>query len=200
VLALTLCVAYLLGSFPTGVILSRTFAGDDVREHGSGNPGASNVARTFGFALGATVGVTDILKGLLAVLLGRWLGLSGAGLVLAGAAAVLGHDYSVFLRFAGGKGVATTLGAGVALLPIAGIAAMLLWGAAILVTRYSSLASLMALAALPIAIVLLRGDPSFVIGTFVLFVLALWKHRENISRLWNGTERKFRSLKPVNGA
>jgi acyl phosphate:glycerol-3-phosphate acyltransferase len=200
VLVLTLCVAYLLGSFPTGVVLSRLFGGDDVRTHGSGNPGASNVARTYGFKLGAAVGATDILKGLLAVVLGRWLGVSAPGLAFAAAAAVVGHDYSVFLRFGGGKGVATTLGAGVALLPAAGIVAMIAWALTIVVTRYSSLASLVALAALPVAIALFRGDPAFVWITAALFGLALWKHRENISRLWNGTERKFRSLNTVNGA
>jgi glycerol-3-phosphate acyltransferase PlsY len=199
-LALALAAAYLFGSFPTGVVLSRFVVGDDIRGHGSGNTGASNVARTFGVMMGSMVGLLDILKGLLPILIGRWLGLPSAGLAAVAAVAVAGHDYSVFLRFKGGKGVATTLGAGLGLALIAGAAAMVVWVAVIASTGYSSLASLVALAVLPISIAVTGGPPAFVAATGLLFLLAVWKHLENIYRLWNGTERKFGTLKPVNGA
>jgi acyl phosphate:glycerol-3-phosphate acyltransferase len=199
-LALALAAAYLFGSFPTGVVLSRFVVGDDIRGHGSGNPGASNVARTFGMVMGSLVGLLDILKGLVPILIGRWLGLPSASLAAVAAVAVAGHDYSAFLRFKGGKGVATTLGAGLGLALVAGAAAMLVWVAVIASTGYSSLASLIALAVLPISIAVTGGPPAFVVSAGFLFLLAVWKHLENIYRLWNGTERKFGALKPVNGA
>lgn len=199
-LVLAVCIAYLLGSFPTGVVLSRLFVGDDVRTHGSGNPGASNVARTYGVKLGAVVGLVDIVKGCVSVVIARWLGVPEGGLALAAIAAVLGHDYSIFLRLQGGKGVASTLGAGLGLALFAGALAMIVWVGVILASGYSSLASLVSLGALPIFIALTGGSPAYVVGTLALFVLAVWKHRDNINRLWNGKERKFRSLKPVNGA
>ena len=199
-LVLALAIAYLVGSFPTGVVLSHFIAGDDVRGRGSGNPGASNVARTYGLKLGAAVGAIDIVKGLLPVLLARRLGLPDAALCLTAFAAVFGHDYSLFLQFRGGKGVASTLGAALGLATFASVLGMVVWVGVIVATGYSSLASLIALAALPIIVAITGGAPAFVAATFALFLLALWKHRENINRLWNGTERKFRSLKPVNGA
>jgi glycerol-3-phosphate acyltransferase PlsY len=199
-LALALAIAYLFGSFPTGVVLSRFVVGDDIRAHGSGNTGASNVARTFGMLLGGLVGLLDILKGLLPILIARWFGLPSSGLAAVAAVAVLGHDYSAFLSFKGGKGVATTLGAGLGLALVAGAAAMLVWVAVVASTGYSSLASLTALAVLPICIAVTGGSPAFVAVTVFLFVLAVWKHLDNIYRLWNGTERKFSTLKPVNGA
>jgi glycerol-3-phosphate acyltransferase PlsY len=199
-LVLALAIAYLFGAFPTGVVLSRFVVGDDIRGHGSGNPGASNVARTFGMLLGGLVGLVDILKGLLPILIARWFGLPSVGLAAVAAVAVLGHDYSAFLSFKGGKGVATTLGAGLGLALVAGAAAMLVWVAVVASTGYSSLASLIALAVLPVCLAVTGGPPAFVAVTAFLFALAVWKHLDNIYRLWNGTERKFSTLKPVNGA
>jgi glycerol-3-phosphate acyltransferase PlsY len=144
--------------------------------------------------------VLDIVKGLLPVIIGRRFGLPDAGLALTAMVAVLGHDYSIFLRFQGGKGVASTLGAGLGLTAFASVLGMVVWVGVIVATGYSSLASLVALGVLPIFVALTGGSPIFVAATSALFLLALWKHRENINRLWNGTERKFRSLKPANGA
>src|SRR5947209_15245003 len=95
-IAIVLFVAYLLGSFPTGVVLSRAFTGQDIRQVGSGNIGASNVARTAGFGAGVAVGLVDIAKGLIPVLLGRWAGFGSGELALVAVASVLGHDYSIF--------------------------------------------------------------------------------------------------------
>src|SRR5947209_8515071 len=182
-LVVALCIGYLVGSFPTAVVLSRLFTGDDIRAHGSGNPGASNVARTYGMKLGVVVGFLDIVKGCLPVLVARRFGLPDSGLALTAMIAVLGHDYSIFLRMHGGKGVATTLGAGLGLSIFAGSLAMVVWVGVILATRYSSLASLVSLGTLPIFIALTGGSPAFVVGTVALFVLAVWKHLDNIYRL-----------------
>lgn len=199
-LIVTLCVAYLLGSFPTAVVLSRLLAGDDVRTHGSGNPGASNVARTYGMKLGVAVAALDILKGLAPVVIAQRAGLPAAGTALVAVAAVLGHDFSAFLRFDGGKGVATTFGVALALAPLAGGLALIAWLAVIIATGYSSLASLVALFLLPIVLAMTGGPAVYTAAAVALFLLALWKHRENVLRLWNGTERKFSILTPANGA
>jgi glycerol-3-phosphate acyltransferase PlsY len=199
-LVLCLAIAYVLGSFPTGVVLSRKLTGQDIRTVGSGNIGASNMARTAGLRAGILVGLADILKGVAPVLLARWAGLSPLGLALVGVMAVVGHDYSLFLWLKGGKGVASTLGVGLALAPIPTVVAMLAWGVVMGLSGYSSVASLVALAVLPVVLAVTLQPPAFVLATVALFVLAVWKHRDNINRLWHGKERKFRTLKPANGA
>ena len=192
-------LAFLLGSIPTGVLLSRSLGGDDVRKHGSGNIGAANVVRTSGFKVGALVGLIDILKGVVPVLIGRLLGADDTALAVIAVVAVLGHDYSVFLRFRGGKGVATTLGATLVLAPLPAVIAMLGWLLVMYLARYSSLASLVALALLPVfSAVTAQPAPVVAAGVF-LFVLGVWKHRDNIARLATGRESKFRRLKPSNG-
>jgi acyl phosphate:glycerol-3-phosphate acyltransferase len=192
-------LAFLLGSIPTGVLLSRALGGGDVRRHGSGNIGAANVVRTSGFKVGALVGLIDILKGVLPVVIGRLIGADDIALALIAVVAVLGHDYSLFLRFRGGKGVATTLGAALVLTPPAAVVAMLGWLLVMYLARYSSLASLVALGLLPIvSVATAQPAPAVAAGTF-LFVLGVWKHRDNIARLATGRESKFRRLKPSNG-
>jgi glycerol-3-phosphate acyltransferase PlsY len=192
-------LAFLVGSIPTGVLLSKSLGGEDVRRHGSGNIGAANVVRTSGFKVGALVGLIDILKGVVPVLIGRLIGVDEAVLAVIAVVAVLGHDFSLFLRFRGGKGVATTLGAAVALAPAAAVLAMLGWLLIMYVSRYSSLASLAALGLLPILLVLTAQPAWFIAAGSFLFVLGVWKHRDNISRLATGRESKFRRLKPSNG-
>src|SRR5438270_11965888 len=116
---LLMILAFAFGSFPSGMIVSRRFDVDDIREHGSGNIGASNVAYVAGFRAGALVGFLDIVKGIIPVLVAIWLRLPHADLALVGLAAVLGHDFSIALRFRGGKGVATTFGVALMLAPYA---------------------------------------------------------------------------------
>jgi glycerol-3-phosphate acyltransferase PlsY len=186
-------IALLTGSFPSGVVLGRLVTGRDVRDFGSGNIGAANAARVGGFKVGAGVAVLDVLKGVLPVLFGKMLGLGPAELVIVALAAVLGHDFSIFLGFRGGKGVATTLGVTLALAPIGTIIAALLWLTVLLRSRYSSLASLLALAILPLAVALTGSPPAYVTLGFGLFVLAAIKHRGNIGRLMTGTESRFRN-------
>jgi glycerol-3-phosphate acyltransferase PlsY len=193
------CVAFLLGSFPSGVVLSRLLTGRDVRKVGSGNIGAANAVRAGGFQLGAAVALADILKGVVALLMGRWVGLASAQLALVGLAVVLGHDFSIFLRLKGGKGVATTLGAALVLAPLATALAMLTWVAVLLPWRISSLASLVALALLPVYVWLVGGPPAYVVVTILLFLLGAAKHWENIVRLAQGKEASFRR-RPADGA
>jgi len=193
-----ICVAFLFGSFPTGVVVGY-LAGRDVRKVGSGNIGAANVARALGVTAGASVALFDILKGALPVLVGFRLGMSHETVALVGLAAVLGHDYSVFLWLRGGKGVATTFGVALALAPLAGFGSVLIWAAVLWFSGYSSLSSLLALALLPVFLALTGQPPAFVVLAFLLAALGGFKHWENIIRLASGTERSFWQ-RPVNGS
>lgn len=189
---LTICLSVLAGSFPSGVVLSRLLTGRDIREVGSGNIGAANAARAGGLKVGIAVGALDVIKGLIPVLIGRWLGLGPLWLALISLAAVLGHDFSIFLRFRGGKGVATTLGAAVALAPLATILAAAIWLVVLFTWGYSSLASLAALAILPLLLGFTGQPPVYAVVAFGLFLLAAVKHAGNIARLMAGTEPRFR--------
>src|SRR5689334_9195015 len=120
---LLICLAFVLGSFPSGVVLGRLLGGRDVRRYGSGNIGAANVAREMGFKVGIPVALADVFKGLIAIWLAQGAGLGHITLALVALAAVLGHDFSLFLRFRGGKGVATTLGVALALITVPTVAA-----------------------------------------------------------------------------
>jgi glycerol-3-phosphate acyltransferase PlsY len=133
-----------------------------------------------------------MLKGLVAVLLGRHLGLHPAGLAMVALAAVLGHNFSIFLRFRGGKGVATSFGVALGLTPAAAVLAMLSWPVGTLGLGYASAGSLLALGLLPVFMAITRQDPSFVVLGIVLFVLAASKHWENILRLMHGKEPRIK--------
>jgi glycerol-3-phosphate acyltransferase PlsY len=175
--------------------------GRDIRELGSGNIGAANMARAGGIKAGLIVAVLDMFKGTVPVLVGQWMNLDSSGLALVAVAAVLGHDYSIFLRLHGGKGVATTFGAALALAPIATVLAMVTWLAIIAISGYSSLASLTALVLLPVLMFLTGQPPPFVVAALGLLAVGTWKHRQNIVRLTRGEESSFRKkLKPANGA
>jgi glycerol-3-phosphate acyltransferase PlsY len=187
---LILC-GYLLGSMPWGYWLPRLLTGVNIRKIGSGNTGAANVWRTQGFKLGLSVALLDVAKGLAAALLGVWLGSELVGL-LAGIAALVGHWRPLFMGFArGGKIVATTGGVALALAPLATLAAAAVWIAIFLVTRYTSVASLLAAATLPLFTLLFGASwlvVAFAAGAGVaIFVL----HRANIGRLLNRTENRF---------
>jgi glycerol-3-phosphate acyltransferase PlsY len=190
--ALLPIVAFLCGSFPSGVMLSRLFLHRDVREIGSGNIGAANAARAGGLRFGVAVGALDVLKGVVPVLLGRWAGLDAMALAIVALMAVFGHDFSIFLRFQGGKGVATSLGVALVLAPLSAGLSAVAWLATFVASGYSSLASLVALALLPGFLALTHQPIPFVIAGITLFLLAAGKHAENISRLMAGTESSFR--------
>jgi acyl phosphate:glycerol-3-phosphate acyltransferase len=182
---------YLLGSMPWGYWLPRLVRGVNIRTVGSGNTGAANVWRTQGFKLGLCVALLDLAKGLAAALLGIWLGGELVGL-LAGIAALVGHWRPLFMGFArGGKIVATTGGVALALAPLATLAAASVWIITFLVTRYTSVASLLSAATLPLFAVLFGASwlvVAFTAGAaLAIFVL----HRANIGRLLNRTENRF---------
>jgi glycerol-3-phosphate acyltransferase PlsY len=191
---------YLLGSMPWGYWLPRVATGANIRTVGSGNTGAANVWRTQGFKLGLAVALLDVAKGLVATLLGLWLGSELVGL-LAGIAALVGHWRPLFMGFArGGKIVATTGGVALALAPLATLAAAVVWIGAFLVTRYTSVASLLSTAALPL-FAFLFGASWLVVGftagaAVAIFVL----HRGNIARLLNRTENRFELRRRTAGA
>jgi len=194
-------LGYLIGSIPSGYLLARSKR-VDIRQHGSGNIGAANVARVMGKKWGYLVFLCDFLKGFLSVKLGslvtaHFQGSIVVGSVIAAIACVLGHDYPVWLRFKGGKGIATLAGAVLALFsPLVFISFGVVWIAAFLIGRYTSLASIIAAVTLPIAVLLIvaKSEPElpWLIGFSVLMAaLALWRHRSNIVRLLNGTENRF---------
>ena len=187
-----LAVAYLLGSVPTGLLLAKA-AGVDIRATGSGNIGATNVYRTLGRSVGVLTLVGDCLKGLLPVLLAKYLNLPDVWIALVGLMAFLGHVYTVFLGFKGGKGVATALGVFLGVAPLAVLGALVLFVAIVWKTRFVSLGSICAAAAMPAFVAVLDGRPPMVLMTVAVAALVVWKHKENIKRLREGTENKFKA-------
>ena len=199
--AIAMLAAYLCGSIPSAVWWGRAFHGVDVREHGSRNAGATNTFRVLGPRAGVPVLLLDVLKGFLPVrLLPIWSGLEPhsdawtAFRLMLAVAAVVGHLYPVFARFKGGKGIATSLGAVLAIHP--GAAAVCL-GAFLLVflaTRYVSLGSLIAAVCFPQAVALIFREPSRVLLGFAIgmCLLVFYTHRENIGRLLRGEENRMR--------
>ena len=186
----TILLGYLLGSIPFGLLLTRLAGLGDVRDIGSGNIGATNVLRTGRKGLAAATLLLDAAKGAAAVLIVGALFADMPQLQpLAGLAAFLGHLYPIWLRFRGGKGVATLLGVVAALLWQAALAAALVWMLALGVTRYSSVGGMSAAVTAPVAAFFLeRVDLALLFAGFALLVL--WKHRANIGRLFRGTEPK----------
>lgn len=189
--AILIPLGYLLGSMPWGYWVPLAFAHVDIRERGSGNVGATNVWRVLGFKYGLAVALLDIFKGLAAALLGTQLGGPMIG-VLAGTAALVGHWRPVFLGFAkGGKVVAVTGGVGLAVAPVASLAAALVWIFVFLLTRYASLASLFAGIAFPVFAVATGASwpvLAFTIGAGLAIVVL---HRTNLVRLVHGEESRF---------
>jgi glycerol-3-phosphate acyltransferase PlsY len=184
---------YLAGSIPFGLLLARAAGFGDIRTIGSGNIGTTNVLRTGSKPLAAATLVLDAAKGAVPVLvLARW-GQDFA--LLAGLFAVLGHNFPVWLKFRGGKGVATTLGVSLALSWPVGLLLLAIWIGMALVFRYSSLSALTALAALPVLMLWLADAPRAVVGA-LLAALGFIRHRANIARLVRGEEAKIGANKP----
>ncbi len=194
--------AYLLGSLPTGFLVARA-RGVDIRTVGSKNMGATNVFRVLGKGPGTLVLLVDLLKGLGAVLLGRyfvqhimvvddcaWYHQAGAG-IIAGAGAILGHNYTCWLGFKGGKGIATSGGVIVALVPWAFLVALVTWIVLFIGSRFVSVASIAAAAVLPFATWFTTHNLMLTVVTGAMGALAIYKHTANIQRLLNGTENRF---------
>jgi glycerol-3-phosphate acyltransferase PlsY len=189
-------ISYLLGSIPFGLLIVKGMRGGDVRRSGSGNIGAANVTRTAGAIAGVLTLVLDAAKGYFPVwLAGRWSTGSARWITLAAVCAVLGHMFPIWLKFRGGKGVATSTGAFIPICAKAVIAAAVLWLVVVIFWRYISLGSIAAAAAMPIFVYLLyapRHAPPTVLsfGTMLIAVMVIWKHSENVQRLINGTENR----------
>ena len=222
---LIVMIGYLLGSIPFGYLVAR-FRGIDIRHHGSGNIGATNVMRTLGKGPGYTVFGADALKGLVAVLAGSYIathhslnyavthdmfhGLGreirhdtyfynlpeSIGSITGAITCMIGHCFPVWLGFKGGKGMAVAAGVLIGMMPLTAAGCLLLWAIVFLLTRYVSLASIVAAIALPVFTIIrlvtgsLYGWPYFYFATAAC-MLAVWRHRSNIVRLMNGTENRF---------
>jgi acyl phosphate:glycerol-3-phosphate acyltransferase len=185
-------VAYLIGAVPIGWMVARAFGVSDIRRHGSGNIGATNVLRTLGRRAAIVTLLGDVLKGGLAVFAAS--ALSGGDPVVTGAAsvaAVVGNCWSVFLGFRGGKGVATGLGALLWLVPGAALATLPVFVAVVATTRYVSLASLLAAACVPVGAVMLHYPAPAAIAALVVAAIVAARHHANIARLRAGTESRF---------
>jgi acyl phosphate:glycerol-3-phosphate acyltransferase len=189
---LFLISSYLLGSVPTGLLLARAF-GVNIRETGSGNIGATNVYRTMGRKIGILTLVGDCLKGLLPVLLAKWLDLPEIWVAAIGLAAFLGHVYTIFLGFKGGKGVATALGVFLGIAPLSVVAGLAVFALVLYKWRYVSAASIAAAAIIPVAVTLTKGTAELIAMSFVIAAIVIYRHRENIARLRAGTESKFKA-------
>lgn len=186
---LSIVIGYLIGSCAFGYWAGR-LRGVDLRLEGSGNTGGTNAVRVLGPKIGIPVIVLDVLKGTVAVLVGGLLGGIGCE-VLAGSAAVVGHIFPVFLRFRGGKAVATGAGAMIALAPWVALAVVVVWVVVSLATRYISVASMVSAVAFVVAVIV--TDQPWPVIAFTLFGagLVLWRHRTNVARLRAGTEHRL---------
>jgi glycerol-3-phosphate acyltransferase PlsY len=196
-------LSYLLGSIPSAIIISRVFKGIDIRDYGSKNPGFTNVYRVLGVLPAIIVLIMDIGKGVSAVLLVTQISLDPVTLnlvslkILAGISVILGHVFPIFAGFKGGKGIATGLGALFSLIPLEIALALVIFIAIVIITRYISLGSLVAVSFIFLALLFERyylGEsvPTELLGMiFFLLVFVFYTHRKNIRRLLNGTENKF---------
>ena len=192
--ALWLVASYFAGAIPTSYLAGRLFRGIDLREHGSKNLGATNVYRTLGWKYAIPVGLVDIAKGVVPVLVFAPRTSDSQLFALAcGVAAIAGHVFSVFVRFRGGKGVATAAGVMLGLAPLALGVALVIWIVVLKLSGYVSLASIAAAAGFPLAVYLLdRPDQPGILWLVALVAAAIiWLHRANIRRLLNGTESRF---------
>lgn len=193
--ALAILAAYLLGSVPFAMISSKVFGLADPRTYGSGNPGATNVLRSGNKKAALMTLIGDALKGAVAVIVARQMGFADTVIALVALAVFIGHLYPVFLKFKGGKGVATAAGVLLALDPILGLAVAGTWLLVAYVSRYSSLAALIAATAAPVIAVLMHGATNQTLVVGILGMALIGKHWQNIQRLMAGQETKIGSKK-----
>jgi acyl phosphate:glycerol-3-phosphate acyltransferase len=187
---IAIIIAYLLGAVPSAIIVCKFAKVSDPRTEGSKNPGTTNVLRIAGKKLAIITLAGDMLKGVVAVLVGRILHLQGSELGFIALAACIGHIYPIFLKFKGGRGVATAFGTMLALSFFLGLAVIATWVVIALVFRYSSLAAIVAAVLAP-CYALLLFNPNYFLPLTIMTLLLLWRHSENIERLFKGTETKI---------
>jgi acyl phosphate:glycerol-3-phosphate acyltransferase len=192
--ALLVLAAYLTGAIPTSYIAGRLVRGIDLRQHGSGNLGATNAFRVLGWRAATPIFVIDITKGFVPAFLFPALdGVTAPGWALAyGAAAIIGHVFSIYVGFRGGKGVATGAGVFLALAPVAVLVGLGVWVVLVLTTGYVSLASIVAAAVLPIMVAVTAAPTEVLIMSLLLSVFVIHAHRANMRRLIRGEEHRFR--------
>lgn len=188
--------AYLLGNFATAYLVAKAAGKIDIREHGSGNAGSTNVFRVLGAKAAALVFLGDALKGVAAVLLGKYLG-GSYGELLAGILVVIGHNWPLLLGGKGGKGIATTIGVMLAIDPLIVAFIVAIGVVLIAITRYVSLASVTGVIIFPVSMIVTQKPMEYIVFSVVLSAMALYKHRPNIERLIQGSESKIgRKKKP----
>jgi glycerol-3-phosphate acyltransferase PlsY len=191
---LILIAIYLIGAIPTGIVLSRLMGSEDIREKGSGNIGATNVYRVAGKLAGVLTLVGDTMKGFLPLLAYKnWLDPTPAQIGVASAIAIIGHCYPIYLKFKGGKGVATAFGIFLVLSPPAVLGALVVFVLTVITTRYISLGSVLAAMSAPLLILMLNHPQPIFLATLFIAMLVIWRHRANIRRRLDGTESRFKA-------
>ncbi|WP_242866790.1 glycerol-3-phosphate 1-O-acyltransferase PlsY [Abyssisolibacter fermentans] len=190
---MAIVLSYLLGNFCTSFILGKILRKTDIRNYGSGNAGATNALRVFGKKIGAIAFLLDFLKGIAAVMLGKYILGNDMGMYIGGIFVAIGHNWPVLLKFKGGKGIAASFGVLVAINPIIALIALLAFVLIVLKTRYVSLGSIISAITVPISGLILHRpfDLRFFLFTIILAIMAVFRHSSNIKRLLNGTESKI---------
>lgn len=206
-LIIIIVLSYLVGSIPTSIIMSKLFRSIDIRDHGSGNAGATNAFRVLGWKIGSVVMLVDVGKGVFATLIISTLRLDAIGLqpevikIIAGLMAVLGHIWTIFAGFRGGKGVGTGAGMLIALYPLAALICFLIFTTVLLTVRIVSISSMTAATSLPIVLWLLKSFCNYPVSDILLYfsifiaMLIIFTHRSNIKRLLKGEEKRINTGK-----
>lgn len=197
---LLVIISYILGSIPNALWIGKVFRGIDIREHGSKNTGSTNAARVLGGKLGILTLILDVSKGAIPLILAMFLEKdllknsinSNTILILIGIWSIIGHSFSIFLNFKGGKAVATTLGVFIVLVPKSILVAAIVFFIVFAMFKYVSLSSILSSVTLPIAIFLLEKNMAYTLFAILISILIILKHKDNIKRLLNGTETKFK--------
>lgn len=189
---LVIVIGYLLGSISTGVVLSKVFAKTDIRTQGSGNAGTTNMLRIMGRKMALFTFIGDMLKGIIAVFIGKWMIGGELGGLLGVVGAVLGHYYPLYFGFKGGKGIATSFGSLLFVFPVHALLAFSVFLILVYATHYVSVGSVAAAIVLPLLVLITRfSDPTLWIITACIGASVVWRHRANIQRLMNHTESKL---------
>ncbi len=190
--ALIIISCYLLGSIPFGYIVGKLFKKIDIRELGSGNIGTANAFRILGPSLASLVLIGDIGKGIFSIYLVQFFNIDNYLIItIAGLAVICGHDWSLFLGFKGGKGIATTFGVVFALNPTISILAVIIWVVVLITTKYVSLSSILAVISILVFMLLFKQPYEYIVFSAIILILSIFKHKENIERLKSRKERKI---------
>ena len=191
-IVLIILSCYLLGSIPFGYIVGKLFKKIDIREHGSGNIGATNAFRILGPLLASIVVIGDIGKGIFSIYLAQYFNIDNLLiLTIAGLAVICGHDWSIFLGFKGGKGIATTFGVMFVLNPTISVLALMIWVVVVITTRYVSLSSIFAVISIFIFTILFKQPYEYIAFSAIILILGIFNHKDNIKRLKSKKERKI---------